>query len=255
MSLFKFKNVDLDKEKDIIAYCRQNKKIGWIIQHQGNWDLAVIIWAKNTIEFETVLDDILEKFGECVAEKNFSVSTSIHHLKHKYLLGKKSQMDLVLGGNPIEAEIDETDYEILGILCKHARRSFIEIGEAISLHPNRIKNRIEKLHEKQIILGYNLKLNHQILGYTHFKIFLYLNQSSRKSLQALITYLKGLSSTIYITRAIGIADLEFEVYVKTQNELHNIIKKLRLNHSDLIHNYETLTISYEPYINYLPIKK
>ncbi|MBF0277406.1 MAG: Lrp/AsnC family transcriptional regulator [SAR324 cluster bacterium] len=251
----KFRNIDLENEKHIISECRQNKKIGWIIQHEGHWDLALIIWAKNTIEFEEVLDDFLERFGECIAEKNFSVSTSIHHLKHKYLLGKKSLTDLVLGGNPEEAEIDETDYEILGILCKDARRSLIEIGEAVSLSPGMVKNRIEKLHEKEIILGYNLKLNHRLLGYTHFKIFLFLNQSSRQSLAELINYLKGLSCTIYITRAVGIADLEFEVLVQTQSELSDVVKSLRLKHPNLIRNYESITISYEPYINYLPIKK
>lgn len=254
-AFFKFNNINLDKEKLLIQYCRAHKKIGWIIQHQGKWDLAAIIWAKHTIEFEQVLDDILEKFGDFIAEKNFSVSTSIHHLKHKYLLGVHSQEDLVLGGDPTEPELDDIDYDILGILTKDARLSFSHLGQALSLKPSVVKSRMEKLEENQIILGYHLKINDQILGYTHFKIFLYLHQSSQKSLQDLIVYLKGLSSTIYITRAVGIADLEFEVYVKSSFELHHTIKKMRLEHPDLIHNYEAVPISYEPYINYLPIKK
>lgn len=252
---FKFNNIDLDKEKWLINYCRAHKKIGWIIQHQGTWDFAAIIWAKHTVEFAQVLDNILEKFGDFIAEKSFSVSTSIHHLKHKYLLAAQSQEDLVLGGEPIETELDETDYEILGRLTKDARLSFRHLGQTLSLTPSVVKSRIEKLQENQIILGYHLKINDQILGYTHFKIFLYLNQSSQESLQALIAYLKGLSSTIYITRAVGIADLEFEVYVKSNFELHHTIKQIRLDHPDLIRNYETLAILYEPYINYLPIKK
>lgn len=252
--LIKFNNIDLDKEKHIIAYCCQHQKVVCIMQHQGTWDLAVIILAKHTVDFEQVLDDILEKFGDCISKKAFSVSTTIHHLKHKYLLEQNSQSDLVLEGEPLEAKIDEIDFEILGMLTKDARLSFSQMGQSLSLNPNVVKARIAKLHQKQIILGYHLKLNDQLLGYTRFKAFLYLNQSSRQSLHNLIAYLKDLPSTIYITRAIGIADLEFEVYVKTNFEFHYMIKKMRSDHPNLIGDYETVAISYEPYINYLPIK-
>lgn len=252
--LIKFNNIDLYKEKHIIDYCCQHEKVVCIMQHQGIWDLAVIILAKHAVDFEEVLDDILEKFGDCIAKKAFSVSTTIHHLKHKYLLEENSQSDLILEGNPTAAEIDETDFEILKMLTQDARLSFSQMGQRLSLNPNVVKARIDKLHQKQIILGYHLKLNDSLLGYTRFKAFLYLNQSSRESLQNLMASLKDLPSTIYITRAIGIADLEFEAYVKTNFEFHHIIRKMRLAHPNLIGDYETVAISYEPYINYLPIK-
>ena len=251
---FKFRNVDHVKEQAIINFCSRNKKIGWVVQHHGDWDLGIAVWSKNAIEFEGVLDDILEKYGNYIDEKIISVSTTIHHLKHKFLLNKKSQKDLVLGGETHSVDIDQTDYDILGILSKTARKTFIEISEQLSLTPNVVKGRIEKLHKNRVILGYNLKLNHRLLGYTHIKVFLQLNRN-KESIQKLIAYLKNLIETIYITRAIGIADLEFELFVKSNEEFYDCMKKLKLALPNTIRSHSWLIIHYEPYINYLPIKK
>lgn len=252
---FKFRNADLPKERAIIGFCRRHKKIGWVIQHQGAWDLAVMVWARNTVEFEEVLDDIMEKFGPCFAGRLISISTTIHHLKHKFLLGKKSQKDLILGGEPDSLRLDETDFNILGILTKTARKTYIEIGEELSIPPSQVRSRMEKLHQQQVILGYNVKLNHKLLGYTHIKVFLHLNYNSRKGIRHLIGHLKNLSCTIYITRAVGVADLEFELYVKSSEEFHDTIRELRGTFPDLIRDYFSVIIRYEPYINYLPFKK
>jgi DNA-binding Lrp family transcriptional regulator len=251
----KFRNVDLPRETAIIEFCRRHKKIGWVIQHQGAWDLAVMVWAKNAIEFEEVLDDFMSRFGSCVEERLISISTTIHHLKHKFLLGKKSQKDLILGGEPNSLPLDETDYNILGILTKTARKTYMEIGEELSIPARVVKNRMEKLHQNRVILGYHVKLNHKLLGYSHIKVFLHLNYRSRDGVQRLITHLKNLPETIYITRAVGIADLEFELYVTSNEHFHNTVRHLRLAFPDLIRGYSSVIIRYEPYINYLPIKK
>jgi len=252
---FKFNNIDLKKEAAIIRFCSNHKKIGWVFQHDGNWDFAVAVWAKNAIEFEEVLDEILHKYGNCFDDRRFSISTKIYHLKHKFLLGRTNSSALVLGGVLEEARLDEIDYEILGILAKSARKSFIEIGEMIGINSKLVKNRMDNLLRKKIILGFQVKLNHRILGYTHKKIFLQLTSLSKSKVESLIGYLKSLNTSIYITKAVGIADLEFELLVKTVEEFHDIMREMRGRFSKLIRGYSAVNILYEPVINYLPVKK
>ncbi|MBI2129738.1 hypothetical protein HYU07_05875 [Candidatus Woesearchaeota archaeon] len=98
-------------------------------------------------------------------------------------------------------------------------------------------------------------MNHRELGYTHHKVFLNLTNISKEDISKLIYYLKSLNSTIYITKAVGIAELEFEVMVKSNEEFHDIMRESRYKFSDLIKNYSSFIIYYEPYINYLPLKK
>ncbi|MDO8741479.1 MAG: Lrp/AsnC family transcriptional regulator [Candidatus Woesearchaeota archaeon] len=251
----KFQNVNPEKENEIIEFCRKHKKIGRVFQLDGDWDFAVAVWAKDIIEFEEVIDEILDKFGKYFEEKLISVATRIHHLKYKFLLNKEDSTEFVLGGKVEETKLDEIDYNIIGILTKDARKSLLEIGEELKLHPKVVKYRINALLKKKIILGFNVKLNHRLLGYDHHKVFLNLTNISKESILKLITYLKSLTNSIYITKAVGIAELEFEVMVRSNEEFHDIMRELRYKFSDLIKNYSSFIIYYEPYINYLPLKK
>ncbi|MBI4451825.1 Lrp/AsnC family transcriptional regulator [Candidatus Woesearchaeota archaeon] len=252
---FKFQNVNPEKENEIIKICSSHKKIGWVAQIDGDWDFGFVVWAKDTIEFEEVLDEILNKFGEFFEDKFISVSTRIYHFKYKFFLDSKDSTELVLGGKIKEPEIDELDYNILGILTKNARKSLLEIGEELKIHPKVVKYRINSLINKKIILGFNIKLNHKLLGYTHQKVFLNLTNISKENISKLIFYIKSLNNSIYITKAVGVADIEFELLVRSNEELHNVMRDLRYNFSNLIKNYSSFIIYYEPYINYLPFKK
>ncbi len=252
---FKFQNVNQEKENEIIKFCINHKKIGWVLQLDGNWDLGIAVWAKNTIEFEEVLDEILNKFGKYFEDKFVSVSTKIYHFKHKFLLNIKDSTELILGGKIEETKLDALDYSILGILTKNARKSLLEIGEELKISPKVVKYRIDNLLKKKIILGFNIKLNHKLLGYTHQKVFLNLTNITQENVQKLIYYLKSLNSSIYITKAVGVADIEFELLVKSNDEFHNIMRELRCQFPNLIKNYSSFIIYYEPYINYLPLKK
>jgi len=253
--LLKYQNVNLQKENEIIKYCKTHKKIGWIIQLDGQWDLALIVWAKDIIEFEEIIDEVLQKFGKNFEDKHISVSTKIYHLKNKLLLDVQDYTELVLGGKIYNIKLDRLDFDILGILTKNARISLLNIGNELKTHPKVIKYRINNLINKKIILGYNIKINHKILGYTHQKVFLNLTNISKENISKLLHYIKSLKNSIYITKAVGVADLEFELLVKSNEEFHMIMRSLRFRFSNLIKNYSSLIVYYEPYINYLPMKK
>lgn len=252
---FKFQNVNPEKETEIIEFCKNHKKIGWVAQIDGDWDFGFVVWAKDAIEFEEVLDEILNRFGQFFEDKFISISTKIYHLKHKFFLNLEDNSELLLGGKVEELEIDDADYNILGILTKNARKSLLEIGEELKIHPKVVKYRINNLINKKIILGFNIKLNLKLLGYTHQKIFLNLTNISKENISKLIFYIKSLNNSIYITKAVGVADIEFELLVSSNEEFHNIMRNLRYTFSSLIKNYSSFIIYYEPYINYLPFKK
>ncbi len=250
-----FRNVNPETESAIIDFCKEHKKIGWIAQLDGDLDAGIVVFARDTVEFSGVYDELLSKFGEHFDEKQLSVSTQIHHLKHRYLLNSKDTTDLVMGGNVVEPDIDDTDYKILGVLTKSARKSLLELGQELKLNPKVVGYRIKKMQSNGVILGFNLKLNHRLLGYSHHKINLRLTTVSKEDLMAIMQYLREMPNTIYITRAFGPYELEFEVMVKSSEELHTIMRELRFRFSNTIKNYTSFMVYYEPYINYLPLMK
>ena len=60
--------------------------------------------------------------------------------------------------------VDQLDRKIIDLLKLNSRASFVEIGKQVALSPSSVRERIQKLEENQVILGYGLKLNQKKLG-------------------------------------------------------------------------------------------
>jgi len=206
-------------------------------------------------EFELVLDEMLTRVGRHVSDKLISFSAKIIHLKKKFLTGELDDTALVVGGDVPEVALDELDYEILGILTKSARRSYREIGMMLGVSPKVVKYRMQRMIDAGVILGFDVKLDHKMLGFTHHKIFLKLANISSTSIDAIIEHLVKLTNTTCITKSIGFSDLEFEVMVRNNGELHTILKDIRYAFPELIRDESSLIVSREAYVNYLPWKK
>jgi len=253
---FRFRNVSPEIEGQIVDFFMQHKNVGWVCQLDGDLDLAIAVWTRTIVEFENVLHESLNRIGSYVEEKKISIATKIHHLKYNFLSDKAVDLsDLVVSGEIEATALSEIDYDILGILTKSPRRTNTEIGKSLKIQPQVVNYHIRNLMDQGIILGFNLKLNLQLLGYTHYKIYLNLVNILEPGFTKLIHYLKSLRNTIYITKPLGMADLEFELLAKNSEEFHKTLKDLRYQFPDLIKSYSAIVFRKERYINYLPLKK
>ena len=84
-------------------------------------------------------------------------------------------------------------------------------------------------------------------------VLLHLNSVSRDEMNKIITYLNFQDEVIYITEAIGLATLEFELMLPNYRELHEFIKRFKLEFPKAIRESKTLLTYREHYINYFPI--
>jgi DNA-binding Lrp family transcriptional regulator len=253
--LIRLSNVTPETEREILEYFAGHPRVGWVIEQQGAWQVALAIWTRSMSEFELALDEMLSHVGRYVADKRISFSARMYHLKKNYLTGELDDTALLVGGDLAEVALDELDYEILGILTKSARKSYREIGLALGVSPKVVKYRMQRMIDTGVILGFDVKLNHRALGFTEYKVFLELANISTRSVERLIDHLRTLVPTICIAKSIGISDLEFEAMVRSDGELHAILRDLRYAFPDLIRAESFLVVSREAYVNYLPWKK
>jgi Lrp/AsnC family transcriptional regulator, leucine-responsive regulatory protein len=253
--LIRLANVPPETEREILDYFARHPRVGWVIEHQGPWHIALVIWTHSMSEFELALDEMLSDVGRDVADKLISFSAKTIHLKKKFLTGEPDDTTLVVGGNVPEVALDELDYEILGVITKSARKSYREIGLMLSVSPKVVKYRMQRMINAGVILGFDVKLDHKMLGFTHHKVFLKLANISSDSIDDLTEHLLKLTNTTCITKSIGFSDLEFEVMVRDNSELHATLKDIRYAFPDLIREESSLIVSREAYVNYLPWKK
>ena len=242
----KYQNMSSEKEEELIDYLVNHPKIVWIAIFDGDLDFAYLVWADNIREFEQIYDEINEKFGKYFLEKFFSIATKIEYLKYKFLNNNKDATSLIFGDCFEKNQLDKLDGNILAELNKDARISLVKIANKNNTSAKVIKTRIDRMLKEKIILGFNIKLDHKKIGYTHRKVFLKLNDVSKEKINKLSSYLKEQPNTIYLVKAIGDYDLEFELMTKTNEEFHKIIKELRTRFSEDINNYSTVIHYFEP---------
>ena len=89
------------------------------------------------------------------------------------------------------------------------------------------KKQLKKLIIKKVIIGFNVKIDHKKIGFSHRKIMFKLNDTSKKTIKKISDYFRTLVNTIFIVRPIGDYDLEVELMTKSNEEFHDLIKELR----------------------------
>ena len=249
----KFQNISSEDEQKIIDYAKTLKRVGWIVQFQGEYDIDIVIWSKNIKEFEDVYLNILEKFSKNIQNRDISVASKIIYYKYRFFGHQGSSKELIMGKSVGDARLDSIDLNLLAFLSKNGRASLVELSKKLGISQKRAWYRKRRLEKEVIILGYNYKLNHKLLGYTHTKIFILMSPFSAESRNQLVYHISQLKEVIYTTIPVGQYDLEFEVMTQTNEELHAIMGGLREKFSNVIKEINSIIFYYEPKIDYFPI--
>lgn len=248
----RFQNVDMEKEKEILEYLKNFEAVGWVVSLEEMYDLAILIWAKNVFEFKETFDKISTKYGVFFRENFVTIVTHFHHYVNNYLFGTADLTERTVGGKFEKVALDETDLQILSLLSKDARIPLLNISKKLDVSPNTVKQRIRKMREKGVIVGFKAKINSGLLGYQHYKIFLQLSDVNPQVKLQLREYLKLNNNVTFVTEAVGRADMEFEIQVKNNTELRNNLEALRQCFGGLIRGSQTTLINQKYLVDYFP---
>jgi DNA-binding Lrp family transcriptional regulator len=216
----------------------------------GPWDLAFAIYTKDLNEAEKFCDILVYKYGRFILDKAISIATTIWHFKHNYLYEKKDYSHVILGEGS-RVKTDAKDIELLKLLAKNARFPIIDLAEKLKLSPNAVKYRIKNLVQSKVIIAFRANININALGYEHYKVFLQLQNLDKEKLNSLIDFFIRHENVIYITKPLGMADLEFEIILRNEKELHVFLRELR-NKFDIIRDCKPALFYNEIMLNYLP---
>jgi len=120
--------------------------------------------------------------------------------------------------------VDAIDIRILDILVENSRLSFADIGRMIHLSPSAVRERIQRMEEKQVIEKYSLQINHQKLGYG-LEAFMLLKVFPGQ-LKAVIEKVKEFPEIKESYRITGSQNLHLKIVVKDQLALQELLDKL-----------------------------
>ncbi|MGM5484110.1 MAG: AsnC family transcriptional regulator [Nanobdellota archaeon] len=243
-------NCSKEERNNLKEYLHNLKNIFAIFESQGNWNLAFALFAKNDLEFNSIENKILEKFGSVITYRSFCkmLSAEVYHQDFFNINKEKIDYKKMWDFNE-EHFIDDIDRKIIKKLHENSRIALIKIAENINLSIDATKKRINNLKNKNIIRIEKTIINYKKLGYDHYKLLIFPKNFSNEIQNKIIDFLKSKKQCINTIKTIGSWKLEAEFLIKHTSEIENISNGIYENFKNYILDLEFAPIWNEEILN------
>jgi Lrp/AsnC family leucine-responsive transcriptional regulator len=122
--------------------------------------------------------------------------------------------------------IDSTDFKILAELVVNAKYSFAEIGRKLSLHPNVVAYRVNKLERTGIIKDYTAELDLEKLGVAE-QILVGASFPRDVERDDIIQKIAAMPQTVKVVSSLGEPEGLVFLVGKNKSEIEKLMSKLR----------------------------
>lgn len=123
-----------------------------------------------------------------------------------------------------EKLLDDIGWQLLGLLQEHARLSFKELGQRVGLAPSSVAERIHRMEEAGILLGYHAEIDLEKVG---FSVMAFIRMSTPGQNSARIAMLlAALPEILECYRLTGSEAFLLKVCVASVKQLEVLIDQL-----------------------------
>jgi Lrp/AsnC family leucine-responsive transcriptional regulator len=122
--------------------------------------------------------------------------------------------------------IDSIDYKILAELADNAKSSFAEIGRKLSLHPNVVAYRVNKLERNGVIKDYTADLDLEKLGLAE-QILVGASFPRDIERDGIIEKISAIPQTVKVVSSLGEPEGLVFLVGKNKTEVEKLMTKLR----------------------------
>lgn len=249
----RFQNLSIEKEKELVDYLVESPFTMWVARCRGHWDMIVTFTAKSIKHFAEIFHELLVRFDNFILNKNICTVEMVDHFTRAYFLDEPVlKLAYTYAGEKEKTGLDELDNKILSFISNDSRNSFLELSKKLGCSPDTVINRVKKLEKAGIILGYGLLLNLQRIGFFNNIICVKLHYLNQKRLKDFFGFAAEQKNIIFAAHILGDHDIDLEVEVKSREELDALIGLLREKFTDIIRDFEVLTIYDEPKWDFYP---
>lgn len=225
-------NTSPEKEKEILNYLASDCPTFMVGKTDGPFEIAFGVRVKDVYEFERLYLDLKKRFKQHIGNDEISIMTKMYHFHRAYILDKKidtSRPEYV--GEEAIAPHDETDLSILKLLAANSRIPTIEVSSKLGIPPRTVAYRVKQLEKRGVIQGYRFNFDFGLLGYSHFKVDLVLNDVSR--LNELQRFAHSHPNIMYMSQTIGGTDFEFDIEAHGKEHFLGIMDQIRTHFPEI----------------------
>lgn len=248
----KFQYDTPETEKTMVDLFVNKPYTWWIGRIEGQRDLCLTIWARDTYEFYFIIKEVLSEYKWLIKDFIPGIYARFYQYRRAYLLGKETDdtKPVITCFRDI-ADCDETDIRLLKIISTDARLPLVDIAHKLEVASDTVRQRLKKLMKKQVIQGFRAALNLRKLGYYWYKIRLDLENVAKTG--HILEYAHAHPNIVYAYQAIGGYDLELELEVESYEKFKEILNDIRGTFSADIRFFDHFLFSEEFKIAYMPM--
>lgn len=244
--------ISKEEENKLLEKINSLDSIGWLVSCIGKWDIILNINEDSILNFEKTLNQIIRTCGNHLFEYKFTILSEAEHLGYKFLVGKGYSRPLYQGEREKIFKLDISDEKILRGLSQDARIDLVSLSKKIKIPVHILNYRLKKLIRNGIIEGFKPKLNINKLGYQWHLLLIKLGISNEDRRKALIEFCRAHKNIYYMTSTIGDYNFMLDVQIKSAEELKDILIEIRDKFQDIVKTYESVMITEEYKIDYIP---
>ncbi len=244
-------------EKEYTAFAKElfhDYPTFWVGFISGSFDIITDIFAKTNNDFEKLLSVIVTKNRDIIHSYEILPLLEMNLYEYGYFLKqttpKKVYTTFKINNS---TTIDNIDIQILQLIKFNSRLAYEKIAQKIGVTRNTIRDRIKKMEESKIIVGYKIVTDFKHFERADWKIFIKYNNSKIEQEKALLQYLKECEGVMCITKHIGQWNLDVEIQIANAKELQKFIITLR-NKFSIIEHYEIIQLLEDYGLDFFPNK-
>jgi len=235
-SYVSFQDVSLKIKDEIIKYFADYENSWAVISSKGPMDLDVMLWVKDSYEFELFWNKTLDKYGDFFATQTIVILTGGIAYKKSYLLleeyDKSDRIYFILRSGGKTVDIDELDYRVLDELAVNARIPLIALAEKLGCSSQTVGYRIKNLIKQGVILALRVDIDVSKLGFQHPAVDISLKIHTQR--KHIMNFIQNIPYVEYIIEDVGWSDIGFELVVKNFEHLTQIMEDISREFPDSI---------------------
>lgn len=235
-------NTSPKKEEEIINYLKSLSNVTWIASLDAEYNLGLFIVVKSISEIHDFWDTLMEKYINYFDNRLMTIITNSTYFSIGYLVDMERNDYEILTITSQDLSVDELDRRILELLVKDANLSVVDMASKLKKTSKTIIQRIRTLEKKKIIVAYKAFLDFEKLGYHHVRISFILSKVTKQKEREFKQYARYHPNIVYSESYVGGDDIELGVHVRDNAHLRKILREIREQFSDIIHDHKILQV-------------
>ncbi|MFW5705222.1 MAG: Lrp/AsnC family transcriptional regulator [Nanoarchaeota archaeon] len=218
----------LDDKENLYKDIKSLDNIVFIQFCEGYYDVRCMVIVKSLYEFETILLQLYEKFGQTIVEDRMFPISQINF--HRELSDDKNNTNLyTLREESLNGLLDkysngfvETIFSTLNI---NSRVSAVELTQKTGSTLRSVLYFLKKIKNERYVLGHSILLNTEKIGLSNFIIDISVKKQS--AFDEIISFFISNNVLRYSYKQVGIYNLSLDIIVESNLQFQDILKNFK----------------------------